>query len=234
MNSRKFAVIFLIIGIFLSACSNSEEQPIEGDQETGEVPIEKEDNNKTALEEKDAVVTINDETFYADDLEFFTLMENIQFEINRHYDQQEYEGAELEDRNVYWDEQFQYYVNVNVQLQNLIEIYAMALLAKEKNYFNPVEDIDQEVVAFYSGVENIPAVQELVVDFGETEFRRKIDEYMDYSLLRDRVVDDLIEDLKTEKPNMSEEELNYELAKAYEDLFMDHMNDLQVDIHIGK
>lgn len=40
--------------------------------------------------------------------------------------------------------------------------------------------------------------------------------------------------LKAEKPEASEEELNYELAKAYESLFMDQMNDLQFEVHIGK
>ena len=55
---------------------------------------------------------------------------------------------------------------------------------------------------------------------------------MDYSLLRDRVVSDLIDDIKEENPDITDAELNYELSKSYEDLYIDHINDLEITIHI--
>src|SRR5690606_1796194 len=175
---------------------------------------------------------INEKTFDKDDVEFFTLMEKIRIEAGRHLDQKQFDGEEWEDRNAYWEEQLEYIENMNVQLQNVVEIYAMSLLAEEKHYFNPQEKLEKEMEAYVKKIRDIPAAMELIEAYGEDEFNYRLREYMDYSLLRDRVVSDLIDDIKEENPDITDAELNYELSKSYEDLYIDHINDLEITIHI--
>ncbi|GFZ86551.1 hypothetical protein GCM10010978_28090 [Compostibacillus humi] len=179
-----------------------------------------------------AVVTINEKTFDKDDVEFFTLMEKIRIEAGRHLDQKQFDGEEWEGRNAYWEEQLEYFENMNVQLQNVVEIYAMSLLAEEKHYFNPQEKLEKEMEAYVKKIRDIPAAKELIEAYGEDEFNYRLQEYMDYSLLRDRVVSDLIDDIKEENPDITDAELNYELSKSYEDLYIDHINDIEITIHI--
>ncbi|MEN1966773.1 hypothetical protein WMZ97_01740 [Lentibacillus sp. N15] len=218
---------FLLAG-FLAACATDDDA---SDKGTEEVKQEVKTGNE-ATGNDDDVVTINDKSFDNHDLAFYTLMRNIQAEIGRHFDQEKFDGKELEDRNAYWDDQIAYNENTNVQLQNLIEIYAMALLAKEKNYYNPPEELDKAVKELTESMEDIKGAQKLIDTYGEKNFRQHIHEYMDYSLLRDRVVDDLTKDIKQEHPDITDDELDYELANSYGELFQDQVDSLEVEMHV--
>ena len=233
MKTNTCWILLVVIGLLLlSACSGTE---LDGDNANVETKsVQNEAKHTDHSTDTNEVVSINNKQFNQDDLAFYTAMKKIQFEINRYFDGQQYEGEELVERDSYWDEQLAYYNNVNVQLQNLMELYAMALLAEEKNYFNPVEDIEVAIAKLYEGIEEIPAAHEIINEYGKKEFNRGLNEYMDYSLLRDRVVSDLIDEMKEENPDMTDAELNYELTKRYEDLFMEQMGDLEIEIQLGK
>ncbi len=58
-----------------------------------------------------------------------------------------------------------------------------------------------------------------------------MNEYMRQSLLRDRVVEDLEKELKKEKPKATEPEINFELHKDFEELYMDQLKSLKIKIH---
>lgn len=229
---RLWTVLFsLMIIALLGACSDSgSAEEVVDNEEAG--TAETQADEQTERNPNDKVVTVNEEVFYQRDLEFYTLMKKIQIEINRYFDQENFEGAELSERNGYWDEQLDYHDNINVQLQNLIEIHAMRLLAEEKHYDIPQEKLEKEVEAFTEGLSDMEGARELVEEFGEAEFNRNITAYMRESMLRDRVVDDLEKEIQAEDPDITEAEMNYTLSQKYEELYMDQIGDLEITIHV--
>ena len=50
-------------------------------------------------------------------------------------------------------------------------------------------------------------------------------------MLRDRVAEDLEKELKKEKPKATEQEINFELHKDFEELYMDQLKSLKIKIH---
>lgn len=220
MKTQSIMISLLLMAVFmLGACSKDTEEPNTTKQQ-----------NTNVIE--DRVITIQDKTFTKDDLEFYTLMKKIQIETKRYKDIQNLEGEELSSQNVYWDEQLTYYDNMNVQLQHLVELYAMSLLAEEKHYDVPREKLEKEVEQFRAQVLDIPKANEIIVDYGEAKFNRNIYDYMRQSLLRDRIVADLEKELKAEQPEIREKELNYQLSKQYEDLYVDQIGDLVIEVHV--
>lgn len=213
MKGKQIRLVLLSVMMMaiLTACSNNKEK-------------------EEIVEEK--VVTIADKTFSKGDLEFYTLMKKIQIEINRHFDMASYDGEDLEKRTVFWDDQLNYNENINVQLQNLIEIYAMSLLAEEKNYYIPQEKLDKEIDSFKEGVATIDGAKQLIENYGEGKFNRNLQDYMRQSMLRDRVVTDLEKEIKEEKPQISKDELNFNLSEKYEELYMDQIGDLIIQVHV--
>jgi len=72
----------------------------------------------------------------------------------------------------------------------------------------------------------------LIEEFGEDTYKQKIDEYIRQVLLRDRIAQDLEQEVIDENPDASEEEINYLTENKYDDLYMAQMETLEVEVHV--
>lgn len=206
----------------LSACSSSEANESTESSEsvkTKEIETENDESN---------VITINDHDFSFGDLDFYKLMNEIKVDLQA-ADMEEADKGEIE---AYLEEQLGYYENVNVNLQSLIELYAMTLLAEEKNYFVPDEKLEKKITEFKKVVEGNESASERVNEFGEQAFNRNIQEYIRQSTLRDRIASDLKEEIVEENEDATEHEINYLLEERFDDLYNGQLGTLELDIHI--
>ena len=194
-------------------------------------PIEQEGQQQPAVEE-DVVVRIEETTFTQADMAFYTLMQRVKNELNRSEDAETLQGEALNDSNAYWDGQNDLYDNVNVQLQNLIEIHAMSLLAKEKNYFVPEDKLDQEVLEFNKGIEHHVVIQDMIQQYGEEDYHLDLRGYMRERMLRDRVAADIEKTVLEELPDAEEQELRYEVNTRYDELAMEQISSLDRQIFL--
>ena len=189
------------------------------------------EDSKEVFQEED-VVTIEGHIFTKDDLAFYTLMEKIKIELARAEETEQLKADALAEGNAYWDDKVNQYENINVQLQGLIDIYAMSLLAEEKHYFIPIEKLEEEEAAFESAVAESEKIEELIQRYGEKEYAGNLREYLRQSMLRNRVADDLKKDVLEENPEASKQEINYLVSQKYDELYMDHVAGLELEIHI--
>lgn len=236
MKRLKWMTPFIMIMILLLAsCSNNVgEDTTTNDDAKDEPKTETSSSSKENEEtsDDDRVVTIDGEDMTYDDLEFYTLMDKIKIELNRAEDEKNLTGDELTDKNAYWDEQIAQYENVNIGLQSMIEIKSMSLLAEEKNYFVPDEKLDDKVDEFEQKTDGNEAVGQLIAEYGEKDYQYHLREYVRQSSLRDRVAEDLSDDIAEENPDASESERNFLLNDEFEDLFADQLASLEVTIHL--
>src|SRR5690625_2713831 len=107
--SRKIISLLLVVG-FLAGCQDN------ANTENTEKTAEKPANNDITK-----VVTIDDQTLEKEDLDFHMLLNKIRYILK----------AEQEEAPSDFDEQLAYYDNINVNLQSMIELHAMTLLAEE-------------------------------------------------------------------------------------------------------
>lgn len=221
----------LSILLVLAACSSAHVDDVQ-DGKNIEQNEDREEGEKASNAQNDAVVMIEDHIFDEADLAFYTFIEKVKIEIDRADELLELTGEKATERQDYWDEQLNYLDNVNVQLQNMIELYAMRLLAEEKHYDVPVEKLNTAIDEFKEKAMDIDTVQDMILEYGEKKFNRNIQDYMRSALLRDRVVNDLIEVLKEENPGMDDAEIDYLLEQRYEELFIEQMNDLELEMYI--
>ena len=205
----------LLIGCSTNAQSNTE-------QNDGE---EAQSEQQTELQTDEDVVTIEDKTFTGDDLDFYTTMNQLKLVV-------QIESAEDDNTVAYIEEQRTYYENINVNLHSMIELYAMSLLAEEKNYFVPDEKLLAAVEDFNDNIQEVNEAVNLIDEYGEQKYNRQIEEYIRQTMLRDRVAQELEEELIEENPEALEEEINYLLEDKYDDLLMDQMSTLEMDIHL--
>lgn|GEM_PF-2714029 len=221
----------LSILLVLAACSSAHVDDVQDGKDI-EQNEDREEGEKASNAQNDAVVMIEDHIFDEADLAFYTFIEKVKIEIDRADELLELTGEKATERQAYWDEQLNYLDNVNVQLQNMIELYAMRLLAEEKHYDVPVEKLNTAIDEFKEKAMDIDTVQDMILEYGEKKFNRNIQDYMRSALLRDRVVNDLMEVLKEENPGMDDAEIDYLLEQRYEELFIEQMNDLELEMYI--
>jgi len=236
MKHLKWMTPFImILMLLLTSCSNDVSEDATTNDDANDEPkteanSSSEDNEETS--DDDSVVTIDGDDMTYDDLEFYTLMDKIKIELNRAEDKKSLSGDELNDKNAYWDEQIAQYENVNIGLQSMIEIKSMSLLAEEKNYFVPDEKLDKKVDDFEQKTDGNEAVEQLITEYGEEDYQYHLREYVRQSSLRDRVAEDLSDDIAEENPDASELERNFLLNDEFEDLFVDQLASLEVTIHL--
>ncbi|MDL2343035.1 TlpA disulfide reductase family protein [Deinococcus sp. MIMF12] len=167
---------------------------------------------------KPYAVRIEDRAFSATDLAFYGLMQ--QLDLRR----RGVSGAELA-------AQHKRLTNVNVRLNHLIELYAMSLLATEKGHTVPDNVLSARRAEFARMVAARPDMQALIRDFGEEKVESRLPDYLRQQALRQRIIDDLLATQRRKTPGLSARELDYTVARAYDDLYQDHIGDLTVDIN---
>lgn len=221
----QFFVILLII-LFISACSTND---VTNDV-TNNVNENEAENELTS--NKGDVVTIKDKTFSEEELAFYKLMNKIKVELQLAQDVDELAGEEAEERITYLKEQIDYYDHYNANLQELIEVYSMSLLAEEKNYFVPDEKLEDNVQEFKELISGIEEIEQRIAEFGEDDFNDHIQEYIRQTNLRDRVVAELEEEIISDNPDKAAQEINFLLGEEYEELYQAHVATLELEIHV--
>lgn len=142
------------------------------------------------------------------------------------------DATDDEDEKNYYREQLNYYDFTNANLQSLIELYSITLLAEEKNYFVPDEKLEKALEKYEDQIQNVPEAVDLIETFGKETYKRKLKEYVRQSMLRERVVNELKEDIEADNPDADELEINYTLEKYFDDLLMDQIASLDLEIHL--
>src|SRR5690625_6670019 len=190
MHTKKWVVIIISIILMatISACKTEKEKDsIESNEE--EEPSVTEDDDKSE------VVTIEDKIFLYEDLEFYKLMNQIQVDINLEEERSTIDEENIEERAEFWNEQLEYYDNLNVNLQSLIETYAMSLLAEEKNYFVPEDKLEASVAELTEKIEANEAAKQLVEQYGEKKYKQYIREYVRQLTLRQRIATEMKDEI---------------------------------------
>jgi|SRR5690625_4251183 len=207
-------IISLLIGCTSNAATDNEQNEVEQEQ------------NEVEQQENDLrVVTIQEKTFDKEDLAFYTVMNQIKLIL-------QIDIAEGDDTIAYLEEQRTYYDNINVNLQSMIELYAMSLLAEEKNYFVPEDKLQTAIKKYNEKVSNVAEATKLIEEYGQEKYNRNIEEYIQQTILRDRIAKELEEELLEENPDAGKEEINYLLEDKFEDLLMAQIASLDMDIHL--
>ncbi len=217
MRKEKLIAVLIVFLLIITGCSKEDV----ADSSSGLVN-----------DESETIVKIEAREFVAEDMEFYTFMQKVKNEINRIADAEGLEGQALEETNKFWAKENERYDHVNTQLQNMIEMYAMSLLAKEKNYFIPMEKLDKELADFNAIVARHTSIQEMIEAYGEKEYKLNSRSYTEESMLRKRIVKDLDEEIREANPNASEQEIKYLISNAYDDLYEDHVSQLNVEINL--
>ncbi|MTW87600.1 hypothetical protein F3157_18445 [Virgibacillus dakarensis] len=220
----------LLLILFIVGCSS--EKPEVTKQKEQTTKNEHTEQSQSELSEGDKVVTLNKNDFLYEDLGFYQLMNKIMVELKRSEDIKKLEEEKAAERNSYWDEQLDGYDKMNVNLQSLIEINAMALLGEEKNYYIPDDMITKEKKKLTVKIEKNEEAKALVETYGKKKYDDSIGEYIRVTMLRDRVANDLEQKIKRENKDAPDKEVSYKLNQAYEDLYMDQLSTLEVKIHL--
>src|SRR5690625_1447556 len=226
---KMLAVSIIAMVLVLSACNNAVEEEGDAEMEEG---ASAEMSSPEKEEANDTGILIEGTNYDEADIEYFTLIEELKIEMGRDEEEQQLSNEKMAERNNFWDEQIQLYENKNVQIQNLIEIVSMALLAEEKNYFIPEEKLQNELETWNERVAGVEKAEALIEDTDEGMYKRKLQEYIRLSLLHDRVVEDLEEELQEENSEWEQQEMNYALGQMYDDLYMDQINSIQIEINL--
>src|SRR5699024_5556159 len=195
-----FVLSFIVIG-----CSWNEEME-------GNTANHTSDTESVEKDTGSDVVTIQDKGFDQADLAFYTLMNQLNIILQMEVTENEKDLAYLEEQMVYFE-------NINVNLQKMIELYAMSLLGEEKNYFVPDEKLLSAVQTFNEKINKSERAVETVKSFGEENYNRNIEEYIRQTMLRDRIAGELEKQLKEENKDAGEREINYLLEKEFEELY---------------
>src|SRR5690625_129559 len=219
MKVRIGFLFLLIISMHIGCTSNAAT-----DNEQNEV--EQQEQNEVEQQENDLrVVTIQEKTFDKEDLAFYTVMNQIKLIL-------QIDVAEGDDTIAYLEEQRTYYDNINVNLQSMIELYAMSLLAEEKSYFVPEDKLQTAIKEYNEKVSNVAEANKLIEEYGQEKYNRNIEEYIRQTILRDRIAKELEEELMEENPDVGKEEINYLLEDKFEDLLMAQIASLDMNIHL--
>src|SRR5690625_5192945 len=186
---KKFTVtlsIFLCMGLFVVACADGEDDSQTESNKDGNIEQTDTNSEETNMIEntgEDAeVITIKDRTFVYNDLEFYELMNKVKIELYLEADLKEASSDEAKERKEFWSEQREYYDNLNVNLQSLIETYAMSLLAEEKNYFVPEDKLETAIKKYNEKVSNVAEATKLIEEYGQEKYNRNIEEYIQQTI----------------------------------------------------
>lgn len=218
-------LVSVIIVMLLSSCSSGEPKDESTNEQSGSVK---------ELKSSDEMVTINEKVFTKDDLDFYTLMSKVDVELKRHLDKETFTGEKLKDRMEYWDEQLKLYENVNVNLQKLIEIHSMALLAEEKGYYIAEKDLEKKMKDFENRIGEVEEASQFIKEYGQEKYNGYLKEYVRKSMLQEKVIDDLLTDIKKEHAETPEDEINYLLEQKYEDLYIDQVKSLDIKMNMNE
>lgn len=228
MRSKYILFLSLLIASFVMAgCQQEEKAPVK--ESKPEVKSE-----ETEFTAKDKVVTIAGKVFTYKDLQFYELMNKVEIELNRQQDEQQLQGDKLKDQLTYWDEQIAYHGNFNVNLAKMIQQHTMYLLAKEKGLSVDEGEVTKTIADFSDDVEQYEPAAQLVQSFPPDAYQNRLHQFFNEKLLNQKIYETLKADVIKEKPTATENEIGYQTAKKFEELYQSQIATLEIKINAAE
>jgi hypothetical protein len=182
------------------------------------------------VKKPEGVASINGEWIKNEDLEFYEVINKIQFAINRETAQKKYSGKQLEDELAYLDSQEKMADDKNQLLTQIIRLRSMAMLAEEKGHKASTEEVNASLAKAKQQYDQFESAKNLIQQFGEDKFWSIEEEQYKMIVLTQQVQKDVIAQVKKENPNVGEQEINFQAEKKYEDLLVEQINSLKIEI----
>lgn len=212
-----FLVTILVVWYFVKGDVKEEKQNEEQQVTTEESGDDKQQEVKL---NKDEVLKINERTFKKQDIEFLRNIQKAQIDV-----------AAKEDTSgdaSFYKQKIKDQDSENLQLQNQVELEAIALLGKEKGYEIDKSDLKKEVASFKKKHQSSEYYKEAEKLFEEEQFYQSLERYVHDQMMRDRVIEEIKKIKKADNPKLKGQELDFEVRQYFDDLYKDAVNDLTI------
>ncbi len=176
------------------------------------------------------VAKINGEWITHEEVAFYKLINQLQLAINREAAEKKYSGKQLEEELSYLSSQEKVAADKNQVLTQIIRLRSMAMLAEEKGHKADEAAVSQAVEKARGQYNQFDSTKRLISEYGEEKFWTAEKKQYKMIVLSQKVQQDLIGQVKKEKPNMSQQEIYFQAQKQYEDLLVSQVNSLKVEI----
>ncbi|MDF2787783.1 MAG: hypothetical protein K0S80_881 [Neobacillus sp.] len=182
------------------------------------------------VEKPEGVASINGEWITDEDVDFYKFINNLQLAINRETDQKRYTGDQLKEALAYWDSQEKLVEDQNQLLTQIIRLRSMAMLAEEKGHTATDAEIETEINKVRAQYDQFESAKAMINEYGEEKFWETEKQQYQLIVLSQKVQKDMIEKVKKENPEMSQQEINFQAQKQYEELLVSQVNSLKIEI----
>ncbi|MFS0774605.1 FixH family protein [Neobacillus sp. 3P2-tot-E-2] len=182
------------------------------------------------VEKTEGVASINGEWITDEDVDFYKFINNLQLAINRETDQKRYTGNQLKEALAYWDSQEKLVEDQNQLLTQIIRLRSMAMLAEEKGHTATDAEIETEINKVRAQYDQFESAKAMINEYGEEKFWETEKQQYQLIVLSQKVQKDMIEKVKKENPEMSQQEINFQAQKQYEELLVSQVNLLKIEI----
>ncbi|MDM5329624.1 FixH family protein [Neobacillus sp. CF12] len=182
------------------------------------------------VKQPEGVASINGEWITYEDLDFYKFINYLQLAINRETDQKRYIGDELKEALTYWESQEKLIEDQNQLLTQIIRLRAMAMLAEEKGHSATESEVETEINKVRDQYNQFESAKAMINEYGEEKFWETEKQQYQMIVLSQKVQKDMIEKVKKENPEMSQQEINFQAQKQYEELLVSQVNSLKIVI----
>jgi hypothetical protein len=178
----------------------------------------------------EGVASINGKWITYEDVDFYKFINYLQLAINRETDQKRYTGDQLKEALAYWDSQEKLAEDQNQLLTQIIRLRSMAMLAEEKGYTATEAEVETEINKARTQYDQFESAKAMITEYGEEKFWKTETQQYQLIVLSQKVQKDMIEKVKKENPEMSQQEINFQAQKQYEELLVSQVNSLKIEI----
>jgi hypothetical protein len=182
------------------------------------------------VKQPEGVASINGEWITYENLDFYKFINYLQLAINRETDQKRYTGDELKEALSYWESQEKLVEDQNQLLTQIIRLRAMAMLAEEKGHSATESEVETEINKVRDQYNQFESAKAMINEYGEEKFWETQKQQYQMIVLSQKVQKDMIEKVKKENPEMSQQEINFQAQKQYEELLVSQVNSLKIVI----
>jgi hypothetical protein len=182
------------------------------------------------VEKPEGVASINGEWITHEDVDFYKFINYLQLAINRETDQKRYTGDQLKEALAYWESQEKLVEDQNQLLTQIIRLRSMAMLAEEKGHMATDAEIETEINKVRAQYDQFESAKAMINKYGEEKFWETEKQQYQLIVLSQKVQKDMIEKVKKENPNMSQQEINFQAQKQYEELLVSQVNSMKIKI----
>jgi hypothetical protein len=106
----------------------------------------------------------------------------------------------------------------------------MAMLAEEKGHTATDAEVETEINKVRAQYDQFESAKGMINEYGEEKFWETEKQQYQLIVLSQKVQKDMIEKVKKENPEMSQQEINFQAQKQYEELLVSQVNPLQIEI----